>query len=201
MALQQYDLIENKGNLFGDFAKLKKAKLAYYAQNFRWAKAQFDALKESTSKPVANDALFYSLMIDENTEGDSLQQAMKLYSQADLYVFRQKKDSASALIDTLLKKFPGHQITDEAYYLKAKIFVSEKKYTEAERYYKKIITEYAYDILADRAMFDLGLMYEQKLNDKEQAAEFYKRLMLEHPDSIFVTEARRRFRKIREADS
>ncbi len=193
--------IENKGNLYGDFAKLKKAKLAYYAQNFRWAKAQFDALKESTSKPVANDALFYSLLIDENTEGDSLQQAMKLYSQADLYVFRQKKDSASALIDTLLKKFPGHQITDEAYYLKAKIFVSEKKYSEAESYYKKIITEYAYDILADRAMFDLGLMYEQKLNDKEQAAEFYKRLMLEHPDSIFVTEARRRFRKIREADS
>jgi len=193
--------LENKGNLLGDSAKLKKAKLAYYAQNFKWAKAQFDALKESTSKPVANDAIFYSLLIDENTEGDSLQQAMKLYSQADLYVFRQKKDSALNLIDTLLKEFPGHQVTDEAYYLKAKIFISKKEYTEAKNCYKKIITEYAYDILADRAMFDLGLMYEQKLNDMEQAAELYKRLMLEHPDSIFVTEARHRFRKIRDKSS
>jgi len=193
--------LENKGNLLGDSAKLKKAKLAYYAQNFRWAKAQFDVLKESTSKPVANDALFYSLLIDDNTEGDSLQEAMKLYSKADLYIFRNKKDSALTVIDSLLKKFPGHQITDEAYFLKAKIYESEKKYTEAEKWYKKIITEYAYDILADRAMFNLALMYEEKLNDKEQAAEFYKRLMLEHPDSIFVTQARRRFRKIRNKNS
>ncbi len=63
---------DNKDNSLGDIAKLKKAKLAYYANNFRWAKAQFDALKASTSKPVANDALFYSILIDDNTEGDSL---------------------------------------------------------------------------------------------------------------------------------
>ncbi len=192
---------ENKGNLLGDSAKLKKAKLAYYAQNFRWAKAQFDALKESTSKPVANDALYYSLLISDNTEGDSLQSALKMYAQADLYNFRNLKDSALMQIDTLLKKMPGHQITDEAYYLKAKIYMSEKNYPEAEKYYKKIITEYAYDILADRAMFDLGVLYEEKLNDKEEAAEYYKRLMLEHPDSIFVTEARRRFRHIRDGNS
>ncbi len=193
--------LENQGNLLGDSAKLKKAKLAYYAQNFRWAKAQFDALKESTSKPVANDALFYSLLIDENTEGDSAQQAMKLYSQADLYLFRNKKDSSLIVIDSLLKKFPGHQITDEAYFFRAKVLVSEKKYTEAAKWYKKIIAEYGYDILADHAMFNLALMYEKKLNDKEHAAELYKRLMLEHPDSIFVTEARRRFRKIRNESS
>lgn len=193
--------LENKGNLIGDSAKLKKAKLAYYAQNFQWAKAQFDALKESTSKPVANDALFYSLLIDDNTEGDSLQSAMKMYSKVDLYVFRHKNDSALVLLDRLLKKFPGHQITDEAYFLKAKIYFSEKKYSEAEKWYKKIITEYAYDILADRAMFNLARMYEDKLNNKEQAAELYKRLMLEHPDSIFVSEARRRFREIRKGNS
>ncbi len=190
--------IDNKGNLLGDSAKLKKAKLAYYGQNFKWAKAQFDALKTSTSKPVANDALFYSVMIDENTEGDSLQEALKIYSKADLFVFRNKRDSALITLDSLLKIFSGHQITDEAYYLKAKIYTSQKKYTEAEKYYKKIISEYGYDILADRALFNLGLIYEEKLHNKEQAAEFYKRLMLEHPDSILVTEARRRFRKIRE---
>ena len=193
--------LENKGNLLGDEAKLKKAKTAYFAQNFRWAKAQFDALKESTSKPVANDALFYSLLIDDNTEGDSLQSALKMYAAADLYLFRNKKDSALILTDSLLKKFPGHQITDEVYLMKAKIYVSEKNYSEAEKWYKKIISEYAYAVLADRAMFNLAVMYEEKLNDKEQAAEYYKRLMLEHPDSIFVSEARRHFRKIRDGSS
>ncbi|NPA68887.1 MAG: tetratricopeptide repeat protein [Chlorobi bacterium] len=191
--------LENKGNMFGDSAKLKKAKAAYFMQNFRWAKAQFDALKTSTSKPVANDALYYSLLIEENTEGDSLQGALKLYSAAELFVFRNKKDSALLICDSLLRTYPEHQITDDVYFLKAKIYVSEGKYTEAEKQYKKITAEYGNGILADRALFNAGLLYENELNDKEQAIEYYKRLMIEHPDSIYVTEARRHYRKLRES--
>ncbi len=189
---------DNKDNFLGDIAKLKKAKLAYYANNFKWAKAQFDALKASTSKPVANDALFYSILIDDNTEGDSLQTAMKTYARAELLVFRNKKDFAIEVLDSLIKNNAGHQLIDEAYLLKAKIFEEQKNYEEAVRYYKKIITEYAWDILSDVAIFRLAVLYEEKIQNLEEAAEYYKKLMLEHPDSIHVTEARKRFRQIRE---
>ena len=107
---------DNKGNLLGDKAKLKKAKLAYYGQKFTWAKAQFDALKASTSKPVANDALYYSIHIAENIEDDSLQVALKTFANAELLVFRHKNDSAIIVLDTLIKKHPGHQIIDNAYF-------------------------------------------------------------------------------------
>ncbi|MCF6365498.1 MAG: hypothetical protein L3J35_04785 [Bacteroidales bacterium] len=189
--------LENKGNTIGDEAKLRKAKLAYFANNFRWAKAQFDALKASTSKPVANDALFYSIHIDENTEGDSLQTALKIYARAELLKFRHINDSALIVLDSLIAKNTGHQIIDEAYLLKAKIYESDRNFVNAEKFYKKIIAEYSWDILADLAMFKLAVMYEEKLLNKEEAVEYYKKLMIEHPDSIYVSEARRRYRKIR----
>ncbi len=193
--------IDNKGDAFGDRAKLKKAKLAYYVRNFLWAKVQFDALKESTSKLVANDAMFYALLIDDNSEEDSLQSALKIYSEADLNMFRRKYKTALSLLDSLQANFAGHQIIDESYLLKAEIYQELKEWQEAEKWYKKLIAEYAYDILADHAMFQLAFMYEHKLNDKEQAAEYYKKLMLEHANSIFVTEARRNYRKIRASRS
>lgn len=189
---------DNKDNMLGDIAKLKKAKLAYYGNNFKWAKAQFDALKASTSKPVANDALFYSILIDDNTEGDSLQTAMKTYARAELLVFRNKKDIAINVLDSLISNNAGHQLTDEAYLMKAEIFKEQKNYEEAIKYYKKIITEYSWDILSDVAIFRLAVLYEEKIGNLEEAAEYYKKLMLEHPDSIHVTEARKRFRMIRE---
>lgn len=189
---------DNKGTSLGDMAKLKKAKLAYFANNFKWAQSQFDALKISTSKPVSNDAIFYSLLIEDNTHGDSLQSAMKAYAQAELMVFRNKKDSALVILDSLITNFPGHQLTDESYFLKAKIYEDSKQYDLAVTFYKKIITEHSWDILADIALFRLAVLFEDILDNKDEAAEYYKKLMLEHPDSIYVTEARRRFRKIRE---
>jgi len=190
--------MDNKGNSLGDIAKLKKAKLAYFANNFQWAKAQFDALKASTSKPVANDALYYSIHISENTEDDSLQIALKTFAKAELFVFMHKPDSAIILLDTLISKNTGHQIIDDAIFLKAKIYEGNNDFINAEKFYKKVITEFSWDILADVATYRLGIMYEEKLKNKEEAAEYYKKLMIEHPDSIYVSEARRRYRKIRD---
>lgn len=190
--------LSNKGNSIGDIAKLKKAKLAYFANNFKWARAQFDALKASTSKPVANDALYYSLHISENIEDDSLQTALKTFASSELFVFRHKPDSAIILLDTLISKNKGHQIIDNAYFLKAKIYENKNDFVNAKKFYEKVMTEFSWDILADLATYRLGIMYEEKIKNKEEAAEYYKKLMIEHPDSIYVSQARRRFRKIRD---
>lgn len=188
---------DNKENYLGDIAKLRKAKLAYYANNFQWAKAQFDALKASTSKPVANDAIFYSILIEQNTKDDSIHLALNKYANAELKVFQNKKDSAHLILDSLITDKTS-QLVDESYLLKAEIFVQEKKYNKAIEYLKKIITEYSYEILTDIAVFRIAQIYDTKINDKENAAEYYKKLMIEYPESIYVAESRELFRKIRE---
>ena len=49
----------------------------------------------------------------------------------------------------------------------------------------------------DNALLDLGKLYEDKLNDKEKAKAYYEKLLFEQSGSIFVPEARDRFRRLR----
>ncbi|MDP3434431.1 MAG: tetratricopeptide repeat protein, partial [Bacteroidota bacterium] len=85
----------NKSNLLADDVKFKKAKLGYYMGNFAWAKAQLDALKASTSKLIANDAMELALFISENMEDDSVAIPLQMFARADLHLFR--NHSAKAL--------------------------------------------------------------------------------------------------------
>jgi hypothetical protein len=39
---------------------------------------------------------------------------------------------------------------------------------------------------------------EEKLNNEELAQELYEKILLDHPDSIFTVDARKRYRKLRE---
>ena len=56
----------------------------------------------------------------------------------------------------------------------------------------------ATDLLADDAIFRLASLYETKLNDKAKALELYQSILKNYSDSLFVVEARKRFRALRE---
>ena len=85
---------EFKDDLLGQQARFRNAKLSYYAGDFQWAQAQFDVLKASTSKLIANDALDLSIFIMDNLGLDTTSRALMLYSQADLLVFQNNFDGA-----------------------------------------------------------------------------------------------------------
>ena len=62
----------------------------------------------------------------------------------------------------------------------------------------KIIHEkFGYDILGDDALFTMAKLYEEKLNDKEEAMKLYQELLEKYPGSIFISESRKRFRTLR----
>jgi hypothetical protein len=50
--------------------------------------------------------------------------------------------------------------------------------------------------LADDALFMLAETYNYRMNNIPKAAETYRRILFEHPGSIFVPEAREKFRKL-----
>ena len=64
-------------------------------------------------------------------------------------------------------------------------------------FYGDILKFYGTDILADNALFKSAEILETKLNQPEQALDAYKRLLLEHPGSLYVYEARKRVRRLR----
>ena len=58
-------------------ARFNVAKTSYYKGDFKWAQSQLDVLKKSVSQRIANDALYLSVLIRENTLEDSTKTALK----------------------------------------------------------------------------------------------------------------------------
>jgi tetratricopeptide (TPR) repeat protein len=186
-----------KNEPLGHEAKFRNAKLSFYIGEFGWAKTQLDILKAATSKLIANDAMELSLLISDNTDADSNTTALSMYSRADLLVYRNQYDTALIVLDSLEKDFPGHPIIDDVLFKKAEISMKEGHFDKAANYYSSIIKDYTFGLLGDDATFNLAKLYENQLNDKTKAQQLYQDLMTNYPGSLYVVEARKRFRALR----
>lgn len=187
---------EFKQDRLGHLAKFKNAKLYYYAGQFDWAKAQLDVLKASTSKLIANDAMQLSLLIADNLNMDTITAPMETFARADLLVQQHRYSQAEMTLDTLTKKYPFHSLNDEILMLKAKMQEQQGNYEKAIEYYLKVYTAHKNDIYADDAVFKIGTLYEEELNNDLEAAEYYKKILFEFKGSLHVIESRKRFREI-----
>ena len=198
-ALLFYSQVEKdfKEHPIGHKAKFKRAKIAYYQGDFTWAQAQLDVLKSSTSKLIANDAMDLSLLITDNYALDTIDIPMIQFAKADLKAFQKKYDIALLTYDSILVNFQGHDLSDEIYYRKANIYLLNNNFDLYIKMLETIIDQFSYEILIDDALFDLATFYDEKLNNKEQAAKYYQELILNFKGSIFVAEARERFRILR----
>ncbi|MES2277840.1 MAG: tetratricopeptide repeat protein [Bacteroidota bacterium] len=178
-------------------AKLRNAKLAYYTGDFTWAKGQLDILKAATTQLIANDALNLSLLIKDNLEEDSTGAALKIYARADLWIFKEQPDKAVQALDSIDKQFPNNTLADDILMAKARILIQQKEYALAAPLLQKIADEHKLDLWADDAVFMLGDLYENHLQDKEKAKAFYQRIITDYPGSLWINEARKRFRILR----
>lgn len=178
-------------------AKLKNAKVFYYSGDFGWSEAQLDVLKGSTSKLISNDALELSVFISENTGLDTTTEALSIFSKSELMLAQHKYDSALFMLGLIEQNFPGHELSDNILFQKAAIANEQGEYLLAAENYLRVYETYPSDILADNALIEAGRIYETFLNDKEKAMSIYETLLTEYSSSLFVVEARKRFRSLR----
>lgn len=186
-----------KNEPIGHEAKFRNARLSFYIGEFGWALAQLDVLKAATSKLIANDAMALSLLITDNIEEDSLTEPLKMYARADLLAFRNHDIEALAVLDSVISAYPNHSIVDNALYKKAEIEVKNGNFRKAADYYSQIIEKDPTGLLADDAMYNLGGLMENKLNDKNKAMELYEKIITQYPGSLYVVDARKHFRALR----
>jgi tetratricopeptide (TPR) repeat protein len=188
---------EYKDDLLGQEARFRNAKLSYYAGDFQWAQAQFDVLKASTSKLIANDALDLSIFIMDNLGLDTSARALMLYSEADLFVFQNNFDKAFIKLDSLQQEFPNHSLEDDILYTKSKIYMKKRDFATTASFLQQIIDKHIDEIKADNALFELASLYENHLDDLEKAKSLYEKIFTEFSGSTFAVEARKRFRILR----
>ena len=185
-----------KHDPIGHLAKFKNTKIFYYTGDFDWAQGELDVLKASTSKLIANDAMELSMLITDNYNMDTTQATMQRFARADLLIFQNKTDQANLIFDSINKEFAYHTLNDEILIKRAEIEIKKGNYEKAVIYLLEIVTVYGDDLLADNALYTLAGIYEKNLHDADKAAEFYKKILFEHTDSLFVIEARKKFREL-----
>jgi tetratricopeptide (TPR) repeat protein len=186
----------NKGNSLADDVMLKRARLSFYIGDIEWAKAQLDVLKASTSKFIANDAMDLSLLITSNYEMDTIAEPVQMYARAELAIYRNNDDKALATFDSIVSKFSNHSLNDRILMRKAEISEKNFNFEKSAELYQQVTDQYAYSTLADDAVYKLALIYEEELGETKKAENLYKKILLEYPNSIFVTDARSRYRSM-----
>lgn len=186
-----------KEEIVGQEARFKNARLSYFNGNFQWAQAQFNVLKASTSKLIANDALDLSVFIMDNLNLDTTADAISLYSGAEMLVFQNRFEEAFLKLDSLRRDFPEHSLQDDILYLEAQIYEKKRDYEKAAQLYQEVADKYKEDIRADNAIYALAQIYEFKLNDLEKAKNLYEKIFIDYSGSVFAVDARKRFRILR----
>ena len=187
----------NKEEQVGYEAKLRNGKLSYYIGDFELARGHLDVLKEATTREIANDAMNLSLLIQNNTAFDTTGTAMRSYADIELLLFQNQPESALVQLDSMLLIYPKHALSDEIYWLKAKVNKRLGNYEQSIKNLEQITTAYAHDILGDNALYMIGQITQDQLKDKPKAMEIYTQFLKEYPGSIYVAEVRKRFRALR----
>ncbi len=181
----------------GQEAKFRYARLCYFRGDFPWAQTQLDVLKGATTQLISNNALKLWLLIQDNSGLDSTDDALKLYAAADLLIFQNKLQEAILDLDKISLLYPNHTLTDEIYFAKAIISEKQGNYKDAQIFYESIIKNHSFDILADNSLINLAYLLEFKLKDTAQAKKIYRKIIINHSGSLFINEARKRYRFLR----
>ncbi|WP_299063343.1 tetratricopeptide repeat protein [uncultured Polaribacter sp.] len=178
-------------------ARFKVAQTSYFKGDFTWAKAQLKVLKSATSQLIANDALELYLTIIDNEPVDSIPSGLIQYSKAALLSFQNKNQQAIDTLSTIDQKFKGQPIEDEALFKKAKLYVKLNQFEAAITNFEKVIALNTEGILIDDAYYELAELYKNQLNNPEKASEYYQKIIFDYSSSIYLVDARKKYRKLR----
>lgn len=178
-------------------ARFRNARLRFYIGEFGWAQSQLKVLKSATSKLIANDALSLSLLIDDNLTEDTTGKALRVFARAELLVLQRKEAGAIHLLDSLLSTPGAGIMADHILMAKARISLQIGRNTEADSLFALVAAQHPKSYLADDALYKRALLNENQLSNTTIARQCYEQLFMNYPASIYVAEARRKYRLLR----
>ena len=198
-ALLYYSQIQEdlKNDAVAHEASLKGAKTSYFQGDFAWALKQFAALKSASTQLIANDALEYFLLINDNTVADSTQTALKQFAKGDYLLYQNRNQEATMQFQSILKSFKGQDIEAVTLLRLGKIYEKQGEFTLALSQYQNIIDHHADGIYIDEALYFSTEIENNKLQQPEKAKLLYEKIIFNHQDSIYFVEARKKYRQLR----
>lgn len=198
-ALLYYSQIENdlKNDAVAHEASLKAAKTSYFKTDLEWALKQFKELKSASTQLIANDALEYFLLINDNTVADSTQVALKAFAKADYLEYQNRNQEAIQAFQAILKLYKGQEIEAVTNLRLGQLYEKIGEFSLALAQYQSIIEQHSDGIYVDEALYFSAELYKNQLQLPDKAKPLYEKIIFNHQDSIYFVEARRKFRELR----
>ncbi|RTY92725.1 tetratricopeptide repeat protein [Flavobacterium sp. RSP46] len=198
-ALIYYSQIELdlKNDVMAHEASLKAAKTSYFKADFAWALKQFKELKSANTQLIANDALEYFLLINDNTVVDSTQTALKQFAKGDYLLYQNRNQEAITQFLSILKNHKGQQIEAVTLLRLGNIYEETGDFTLALSQYQTIMDQYSDGIYIDEALYFSAEIYKKELLLPDKAKPLYEKIIFNLQDSIYFVEARKKFRQLR----
>ena len=81
--------------------------------------------------------------------------------------------------------------------MQARIAIKLKDFENARINFEKVIELNPEGILIDDAVYQLAELYNYQLKNSEKASEYYQKIIFDYPSSIYLVDARQKYRKLR----
>ena len=122
---------------------------------------------------------------------------LKKYAHIELMLFQNRKKEALDSLQEMLNDFKSSSLTDDILWQEANIETEMGKFEDVIANLKTITDSYGTDVLGDDAMFKMAEIYQYYLNHAEKAEDIYREFLTRYPGSVYISDARKRFRMLR----
>jgi tetratricopeptide (TPR) repeat protein len=168
-------------------AYFKLAELAFFQGEFELARTRLRLLKNNTQDELSNDAIELYWLILDNLKPDTLTAPLLLLARALLAERQGNLSLAEELCDTLETQWKGHPVSDDVFWLRARLALGRGDTTKA-RSYLQLLADYpdTESLYRDEALYFLARL----ARGEAEAARYYERLLREVPNSLYARIAR-----------
>ncbi len=189
-------IIQYKNQLYQESLKAEYglADLLYYNGNADSASTLYRILSKNTESDVANDALNKYVFIETNKQ---LVKALNDFAKAELNLKAEKYDEAISLFRQISKEQSGEDIAELSLKNMIEIENKRKNYKLSADYAEELLKDYPESIYGDWILMTIADNYT-KMNDKQTALKYYNDILIKYPRSIYLTEARKKIRFLRD---
>ena len=138
-----------------------------------------------------------SLLISDNMDDDSSYTMLTYFAKGDMLLYQKRYDDACHYYDSVQIRNLSHPLFDEILMRKAQIALQQGQFSQAESLLTELTQKYPADILADDALFMLASINEEQLGNPAKALEYYEKIILDYPASLFVAESRKKYNMLK----
>ncbi len=173
---------------------LQYARLSYLLGQYELSLGMLRGVTESLSRDAANDALtlFYHIQ-----EGSSDSSSLALFAKAELLQQERKYAEALGLYKEVSVVARTAMLGSRSRIAVAEMLTTLGRPGEAVVLLDSVVRTYPSDVLRDRALYLMGVLYEERLGDRQQASDAYEKFLALFPTSVFADNVRQRVRSLR----